>query len=49
MTPFALGLEKNLANYVPLSPLSFLRRAAAVYPERLAVVHGDRLHTWRQV
>jgi len=49
MTPFALGLEKNLANYVPLSPLSFLRRAAAVYPERLAVVHGDRLHTWRQI
>jgi fatty-acyl-CoA synthase len=49
MTPFALGLEKNPANYVPLSPLSFLRRAAAVYPERLAVIHGDQRHTWRQI
>jgi len=48
MTPFALGLEKNPANYVPLSPLSFLRRAAEVYPERLAVVHGAQRHTWRQ-
>jgi fatty-acyl-CoA synthase len=49
MTPFALGLEKNPANYVPLSPLSFLRRAADVYPERLAVIHGDQGHTWRQI
>ncbi len=49
MTRFALGLEKNPANYVPLSPISFLRRAAEVYPERLAVVHGHRRHTWRQI
>ena len=49
MTPYALGLEKNPANYVPLSPLSFLRRAADVYPERLAVIHGDQRHTWRQI
>jgi len=49
MTPFALGLDKNPANYVPLSPLSFLRRAADVYPERLAVIHGDQRHTWRQI
>ena len=49
MTPFALGLDKNPANYVPLSPLSFLRRAADVYPERLAVIHGDQRRTWREV
>jgi len=49
MTSFALGLEKNPANYVPLSPLSFLRRAAEVYPERLALVHGNQRHTWRQI
>jgi fatty-acyl-CoA synthase len=48
MTPFALGLDKNPANYVPLSPLSFLRRTADVYPDRLAVIHGDQRHTWRQ-
>jgi fatty-acyl-CoA synthase len=48
MNPFELGLDKNAANYVPLSPLSFLRRAAEVYPNRPAVTHGDRRHTWSE-
>jgi len=48
MTPFAFDLDKNPANYVPLSPLSFLRRTADVYPERLAVIHGEQRRTWRQ-
>jgi 3-(methylthio)propionyl---CoA ligase len=48
MNPFEFGLDKNAANYVPLSPLSFLRRAAEVYPERLALVHGERRQTWDQ-
>ena len=39
---------KNTANYVPLSPLSFLTRAAAVYPDRLAVLHGARRFTWAE-
>ncbi|MEL7099561.1 MAG: AMP-binding protein [Pseudomonadota bacterium] len=34
------GLEKTRANFVPLTPLSHLRRAAQVYPERIAVVYG---------
>ena len=34
------GLDKNAANYTPLSPLSFLPRTAAVYPDRIAVIHG---------
>ena len=34
-------LPKNQANYAPLTPLTFIERAAAVYPNRLAVVHGD--------
>jgi fatty-acyl-CoA synthase len=46
--PYDLGLDRNAANYVPLSPLSFLRRTAAVYPERLAVVHGAHRTTWRE-
>ncbi|HXV07795.1 MAG TPA: AMP-binding protein, partial [Burkholderiales bacterium] len=46
--PYELGLDRNPANYVPLSPLSFLRRAAAVYPERQAVVHGAHRTTWRE-
>jgi len=45
---YSLGLPKNPANYTPLSPLSFLRRSAYVYPDRLAVVHGDHRTTWRE-
>jgi fatty-acyl-CoA synthase len=44
-----LGLGKNVANYVPLTPLSFLARTAAVYPERPAIVHGALRRTWREV
>ena len=40
--PFESGLDKNAANYVPLSPLSFIARSAAVYPERTAWIHGSR-------
>ena len=36
------GLGKRAANYQPLTPLSFLRRAAQVFPDRLAVVYGDQ-------
>ena len=42
------NLQQNLANYTPLSPLSFLKRAADVYPELPAVVHGSRRYTWGQ-
>src|SRR3546814_18894202 len=38
--PFETDLERGPANHVPLSPLSFLPRAAAVYPGRCAVVPG---------
>ncbi len=41
-------LPKNAANHAQLSPLSFLTRAAAVYPDRLAVVHGMRRYNWAQ-
>jgi fatty-acyl-CoA synthase len=47
-TAFARDLDQNAANYVPLSPLSFLPRTAAVYPERDSVVHGKRRYTWRE-
>jgi fatty-acyl-CoA synthase len=42
-------LEKNRANFVPLSPLSLISRTAALYPDRQAVVHGDRRYTWADV
>jgi fatty-acyl-CoA synthase len=47
-SPYEVGLDKNAANYVPLSPIGFLLRSATVYPNRLAVVHGDRRYSWRE-
>ncbi|NMF98331.1 acyl-CoA synthetase [Aromatoleum toluolicum] len=47
-SPYDQGLGKNAANYVPLSPLSYLARSAYVYPQRTSVVHGDRSFTWAQ-
>ncbi len=41
-------LARNPANSAALTPLGFLARAAAVYPDKLAVVHGDRRFTYRQ-
>src|SRR6266852_3632953 len=41
-------LARNPANFAALTPLGFLARAAAVYPDKLAVVHGDRRFTYRQ-
>ena len=42
-------LDKNAANFVPLTPLSFLDKAAYVYPNRLAVVHGAERYSWKEV
>ena len=42
-------LERRDANYVPLSPLSFLARAARVYPDHPAVVHGAIQRNWSEV
>jgi 3-(methylthio)propionyl---CoA ligase len=42
------GLDRNAANHVPLSPLGFLARSAAVFPDRLAVVHGSRRYSWAE-
>ena len=40
---------KDAANYVPLSVLSFLPRAAAIYPDSEAIIHGGRRYSWREV
>ncbi len=42
------NLEKNAANHVPLTPLSFLDWTAEVHPDLLAVVHGARRYTWAE-
>jgi fatty-acyl-CoA synthase len=46
--PYDIGLDKSAANYVPLTPIGFLVRSASVYPNRLAVVHGERRYNWRE-
>jgi fatty-acyl-CoA synthase len=45
---YVAGLDANAANYAALTPLVFLDWSADVYPDRLAVVHGDRRFTWAQ-
>ena len=42
-------LDKNNANHVPLSPVSFVERSAEVYGDLPAVIHGQRRYTWAQV
>jgi fatty-acyl-CoA synthase len=45
-SPYQQGLDRNPANYAPLTPLSFLERTADVYPQRIAWVHGARKTTY---
>jgi 3-(methylthio)propionyl---CoA ligase len=47
-TAYDIGLDKNKANYVPLSPLSFLERSALVHPKLTSVVYEDRSFTWAE-
>jgi fatty-acyl-CoA synthase len=47
-SPYDIGLDKNAANYVPLSPIGFLLRSAEVYPQRTSVIYGARRYTWRE-
>ncbi|MCR6632083.1 MAG: acyl-CoA synthetase [Magnetospirillum sp.] len=46
--PYEQNLDKNPANFVPLTPLQFLERAASVYPNRTAIIHGEVRRTWAE-
>ena len=48
MNQYEIGLDKNPANYVPLTPLSFLERSAAVYPNHVSAVYEGRSFTWSE-
>src|SRR5215469_8690383 len=48
MSQYDIGLDKNPANYVPLTPLSFLARSAAIYPNHVSAVYEGRSFTWSQ-
>jgi fatty-acyl-CoA synthase len=47
-TPYDTDLDRNAANFQPLTPLSFLARAAAVYPDQTAIIHGKRAWTYAE-
>ena len=47
-TIFDTDLGKNAANYMPLSPVSFVERSAEVFGDLTAVIHGQRRYTWKQ-
>ena len=49
MNNFEQGMQRNDANFVPLTPLSFLDRIKDVYPDYEALIYQDRKYTWRQV
>ena len=49
MSHYDKNLDKNEANYVPLSPLTFLERTKDIYPNYEAVVYESRSYTWEEV
>ena len=49
MSVYEKNLDKNKANFVPLTPLTFLIRAKDIYPNYEAIVYEDRKYTWADV
>jgi fatty-acyl-CoA synthase len=47
-SPYSTDLDRNAANFTPLSPVTFLERAAAVYPDRCAVIYDDVRRSWSE-
>ncbi len=48
LNPYESGLNRNSANYVPLSPIGFLKRSADFYPQRISLIHQDIRYTWSE-
>ncbi len=49
MSLYEKNLDKNLANFVPLTPLTFLNRAKDIYPDYEALIYEERKYTWREI
>ena len=49
MSSFEQNLDKNNANFIPLTPLTFLERAKDIYPNYEALVYEDRKYTWSEI
>ncbi len=48
LSKYDQGMERQAANYVPLTPLSFLQRTASVFPNRAAIRYGDFVQSWAE-
>lgn len=46
--PYESNLDRNQANYVPLSPIGFLERSARIFPNRISVIHENLRYTWSE-
>jgi fatty-acyl-CoA synthase len=46
--PYEIDLDRNAANYAPLTPLTFIAWSAHAYPQRSAIIHGKRRFTWAE-
>lgn len=46
-TPYDIDLDRNPANFQPLTPLQFLERSAAVFPDHVAIIHGKLKRNYR--
>jgi fatty-acyl-CoA synthase len=46
--PYDVGLDRNPANYAPLTPIDFIAWSARVCPNRVAVIHGERRFSWAE-
>ncbi len=46
--PYESGLDRNAANYQPLTPITFLERAAAAFPAHTAIIHGTQKTSYRE-
>ena len=49
MNKYEQNLDKNKANFVPLTPLSFLERAKDIYPNYEALIYEDKKFTWKEI
>jgi fatty-acyl-CoA synthase len=47
-TPYDIDLERNPANFQPLTPLTFLQRAAETFPDHIAIIHGPLRRSYRE-
>ena len=49
MSSYNSDLDKNAANYVPLTPLTFIKRAKEIYPDYEAIIYEDRKYSWAEI